>query len=105
MEVAQHSSVLVQHLENVSLIIFGVYLVTMEMEITAKWLRLNNSNKRKHTPIENYIILSGSFELNAKSVWGYISSLAYLMRKQITIFLPDAHENTLLNIQAETLLR
>lgn len=36
---------------------------------------------------------------------GYVSSLAYLTRKEIRIFLSHAPDNTLLNVQAETLLR
>ena len=51
MELAQHSFVFVQHLENVSLIHFGVSLVTMETEVTAKGLRMNKANK-KYTPIK-----------------------------------------------------
>lgn len=52
MELARHYFVFVQHLENVSLIHVGVSLVTVEIEVTAKGLRMKESNKKKHTPIK-----------------------------------------------------
>lgn len=52
MELARHSFVFVQHLENVSLIHVGVSLVTVEIEVTAKGLRMKKSNKKKYTPIK-----------------------------------------------------
>lgn len=66
----------------------------MKTEVTAKRLRMNKSSMKKYTH-ENDIPLTRLFDLNAITDLGYVSSLAYLMRKEIKIFLPDAHDNTI----------